>query len=242
MVLGYHRASVGLRPRLAFIAVGTTGLAVWHLQYVMVLAFGLTPWALLALVRPTLVSTTRRKAVELGLAMAVPAGTALGLLFGTGYARRVPYQDMFFSIVNPDYWNGIVDWCRDYLAYSTRWLTGWLDNDGQQEILLAPPTSWAFVVLGAVALALVVLLVVSTRDSALVAITFGCLLLPFLFEPHNAERWDPTAIIVTLALAHGAWARSSRAQESSEPGRAEPEPTGGGTPEADRPAAGAGRP
>ena len=60
-----------------------------------------------------------------------------------------------------------------------------------------------------------VLLVVSTRDSALIAITFGCLLLPFLFEPHNAERWDPTATSVALALAHGGWARRTRPQESA---------------------------
>ena len=215
LVLGYERADGGLRLRLALIAIATTVLAVWHLQYLMVLAFGLTPWALLALLRPGLVSTTRRKVVGLGLAMAVPSGTVLGLLFGTGYATRVPYQDKFFSIVNPDYWNGIVDWCRDYVAYSSRWLTGWLANDGQQELLFGPPTSWAFVVLGAVALSLVVLLVVSTRDSALIAITFGCLLLPFLFEPHNAERWDPTAIIVALALAHGGWVRRAGPQEST---------------------------
>ncbi|WP_162799445.1 hypothetical protein [Nocardioides sp. 616] len=203
LVLLYHRADTGLSWRLAGIAVATTLLAVWHFQYMLVLAFGLTPWAVLAMAKPRWAGTTRRKAIALGVAMAVPSGATLGTLFGTGYAVRVEYHKLYLSIFNPDYWEGILHWLRNYTTYSSRWLTGWLGNDGQQEKLFAAPETWPFVVLGLVALATVVLLLVFTRNAVLIAIGFGCLVLPFLFEPHNAERWDPTSVIVALALAHG---------------------------------------
>lgn len=227
LVLSYHRAETRLRPRLVVLGLTTMVLAVWHFQYLLVLAFGLTPWALLALLRPGLVGTTRRRALEMGVAMAAPAGLALGALMAGGYTVRAPYHRQYHSIFNPDYWGGVAHWVRNYVTYSSRWLTGWLGNDGQQEKLFAAPTAWPFVVLGAVALALVVALLVSTRSSVIMAIGFGCLVLPFLFEPHNAERWDPTALIVALALAYGAWARPAapvpehRAEERPDP---EPEP------------------
>jgi hypothetical protein len=209
LLLLHQRARTHVRLLLAAIAVAHTVLAVWHLQYVLVLAFGLAPWGLLALVRPRWAGTTRRTAVELGAAMAVPAGTALAVLFGTGYATRVAYQERYFSIFNDAYWAGVVLWVRNYVTYSSRWLTGWLGNDGQEEKLFAAPTAWPFVVLGLVALATVVLLLALTRNAVLIAVGLGCLVLPFLFEPHNAERWDPTAVVVALALAHGVRPRAA---------------------------------
>jgi hypothetical protein len=222
LLLLHQRARARVRLLLVGIAVAHVVLAVWHLQYVLVLAFGLAPWGLLALVRPQWAGTTRRTAIALGAAMAVPAGAALALLFGTGYATRVAYQERYFSIFNDAYWAGALPWVRNYLTYSSRWLTGWLGNDGQQEKLFAAPTAWPFVVLGLVALATVVLLLVLTRNPLLIAIGFGCLLLPFLFEPHNAERWDPTAVVVALALAHGIRGRADRSPTREEPSTREP--------------------
>lgn len=232
LVLAFHRARNRLRSWLLAIALSTVVLSVWHSQYLLVLAFGLVPWGVVALVRPGLAGTTRPRVLMLGAAMAIPSGAVLGALFGSGYAVRVEYHKLFFSIFNPAYWEGIGAWSRNYASYSSRWLTGWLGNDGMDEKLFAAPTAWPFVVLGVVALTILVLVVAATRNSVLIAVAFGCLLLPFLFEPHNAERWDPTAAIVALALAGGAWGRPRPQQDDDEELVAEDRTTESGAPTA----------
>lgn len=212
-ILAFHRTQTRSRAWLGAVAATTLVLGVWHSQYLLVLALGLIPWGALALIRPSIVGTTRARALLLGAAMALPTGLAFGALFGSGYAVRVAYHKLFFSIFNPDYWDGTLVWCRNYVAYSSRWLTGWLGNDGMEEKLFAAPEGVPVVGLGLLALSLFGYLVVATRDSLLIAIAFGCLALPFLFEPHNAERWVPTTAIVALTLAYGAFRRPRRAQD-----------------------------
>jgi len=217
-LVGYKRTTLRPAPWLVGVALSTVVLAVWHTQYLLVFAFGLIPWGLVALVRPGVVGLTRRRVLVLGAAMAVPTGLVLGALFGSGYAARVSYHRMYFSIFNPDYWHGLWAWCRDYVGYAARWLTGWAGNDGMEEKLFAAPQGAAFVLLGLLALSLLTWLVVQTREPLLIALTFGCLALPFLYEPHNAERWDPTSAIVALTLASGAYLRRGASErEPSEP-------------------------
>lgn len=208
-MLGFHRSRTRTRLWLTAVAVSTVVLGVWHSQYLLVLALGLVPWGALAMLRPSVAGTTRPRALMLAGSM-VPTALVLGALFGSGYAARVGYHKRFFSIFNPDYWEGIAAWCRNYVAYSSRGLTGWLPNDGMEEKLFASPQGAPFVLLGLLGLTLLVLLVVTTRDSMLMAIAFGALALPFLYEPHNAERWDPTSIVVALTLAFGAYLRPRR--------------------------------
>ncbi|WP_090970908.1 hypothetical protein [Nocardioides exalbidus] len=212
VVMAAHTSPPDRRARWLLAVGGSTlVLAVWHSQYVLVLAFGLAPWGLLAFVRPSWVGTTSRQVLELATAMALPAVAAIGLLFGSGYATRVPYHRMFFSVFNPDAFHGIGTWSLDYVAYSGRWLTGWAGNDGMEEKLFAAPEGVAHLVLGAFALLVFVVLVVTTRNTVLMAAAFGALLLTFLFEPHNAERWDPVVAVTLMALAHGAYLRPSEA-------------------------------
>lgn len=229
-----HRTTTRWRGWLVAAALSTLMLALWHSQYLVLLAVGLAPWGVLALVRPKLVGTTRARALALGAAMAVPTATVLGLLVATGYVTRVPYQTMFFSIFNPDYFHGIVPWVRDYVAFSTPWLTGWMGTDGMEEKLFAAPEGAGFVLLGALALAIVVALAALTRDSLLMAVTFGAFALPFLYEPHNAERWSPATAMVALLLAVVVAGRPERSVAATvETETAEPEPapdtTGPGT-------------
>jgi hypothetical protein len=200
-IVATHRTRARWLPWLLATALCTVVLGLWHTQYLVVLAVGLVPWGVVALVRPRIAGTTRARAVAMGVAMLVPTGTVLSVLFASGHVMRADYHRMFFSIFNPDYWKGPVQWVRDYVAYSSRWLTGWLGNDGMEEKLFAAPEGAGFVLLGLLGLALVVALAVLTRDSLLIAITFGCLALPFLYEPHNAERWSPTSAMVALLLA-----------------------------------------
>lgn len=202
-IVGFHRSRLRARSGAWLIAVATSTLVLgmWHTQYLLALALGLVPWGLAAWIWPRALGTTRRRAIALAAAM-WPALAAVAALFQSGYAVRVGYHKMYLSVFNPDYWHGIVAWCRDFLGYSARWLTGWAEADGMEERIFTPaPEGAAVVLLGLLALVLLGLLAAMTRDSVLGAITFGCLALPFLYEPHNAERWDATSTIVAVLLA-----------------------------------------
>jgi hypothetical protein len=208
-ILGFHRSAARRGAWLLAVILSSTVLGLWHTQYVLILLIGLVPWGVVALLRPAALGTTRLRAVALGSAVFVLPGALIGLLLRTGYVVKVPYEKLFYSIFNDKYWHGWVTWFRDYVAYSSRWLTGWLSNDGTQEIQLPAPAGTSFVLLGLVALALYLLVMVMTRDWLLCAVAFGCLALPFLYEPNNAERWD--AVSIVFALASGV-ARSRHAR------------------------------
>ena len=236
-ILAFHGARTSPWAWLVAVGVSTLVLGVWHTQYLLVFAIGLVPWGVVGMLRPSLVGTTRPRALLLGAAM-LPTAGVLGALFRSGYVYRADYHEMFMSIFNEEYWEGvggIWQWCLNYAAYSSRWLTGWVSNEDMAEALLPPPATTPFALVGLATLALLVLLVVITRSSLLMAITFGCLTLPFLYEPFNAERWGPTAAILALTLASGAylrpWVRET-ADGSAHPGKAsasEPPPAGAET-------------
>lgn len=198
-------------------ALCTTVLGLWHTQYLVVLAAGLVPWGVIALVRPSIVGTTRLRAVALGAVVSLPVTAVLAALLASGHVTRVRYHKMYFSIFHPDYWHGPVPWVRDYLAYSSHWMTGWMPTDGMEEKLYAAPEGAAYVVLGALGISSAIALAVLTRSSLLIAITFGTLALPFLYEPHNAERWSPAAAMVALSLAGLATGRLGTAPAGARP-------------------------
>ena len=92
-----------------------------------------------------------------------------------------------------------------------------MPTDGMEEKLYAAPEGAAYVVLGALGISSAIALAVLTRSSLLIAITFGTLALPFLYEPHNAERWSPAAAMVALSLAGLATGRLGTAPAGARP-------------------------
>jgi len=206
----FHAAPGISRPRLGVLVVTSTVLGLWHTQYLIILGVALGLWGAAALIRPGAVATTRRKAVAMAAAVLVPPAVAVGLMLWTGYVTGVAYQQKFLSIFNPDAWHGPVPWVHDFLTYSARWLPGWLENDGAQEVMFPAPRGAGYVVLGIAAVVLVLAVAASTRNALLCAVVVGTLALPFMYEPDNAERWDALSVAFALCLAVGACARDPR--------------------------------
>jgi hypothetical protein len=210
-MLWFHRSPRLPRAGVPVLVCTSTALGLWHTQYLIILGVALGLWGVIALISPERVATTRAKALTLGASVLVPPAAAVGVMSWTGYVTNVAYQEKFLSIFNDNAWHGPVPWTHDFLAYTARWLPGWLQDDGAQEVMFPPPHGAGFVLLGLAGVVLFVALAVSTRNSLLCAIAVGCLALPFLYEPDNAERWDAVSVVLALCLAVGGFARDRRA-------------------------------
>ena len=79
-ILAFHGARTSPWAWLVAVGVSAIVLGVWHTQYLLVFAFGLVPWGVVAMLRPSLVGTTRPRALLLGAAM-LPTVGVLGALW-----------------------------------------------------------------------------------------------------------------------------------------------------------------
>lgn len=209
-ILFFHRGPGIQWSRSALLVVTGTCLGLWHTQYLIILGAALGLWGVAALIRPSLLATTRLKAVVMIGSVLAPPAAAVQIMTWTGYVTKVAYQEKFVSIFNHNSWHGPVSWVHDFVTYSARWIPGWLGDDGAREMLFPPPEGVGFVVLGSVSLLVFVGVAVSTRSWLLTALALGTLALPFMYEPDNGERWDAASVMLALCLAVGATATDGR--------------------------------